>query len=199
MKSFENDQKEGFYPSADSVHDAASAYFRDDLDGFHMSASRSCCALPASMRGCAAGYTGRCRTSGGGAPSAGIADRNRIHTPGFEVDIKSSVSEFAVTEHLPEQLQNGGRHPLVDEQVLITQRFCERTARRLARFFAFGQVRLDFAGQRETLLLFPPIRTCPKLPLLPESIRYNSVFFGIVPAISLRDALLSTQEIRILF
>jgi len=42
-----NDRKEGFYPSADSVHDAVSAYFRDDLDGFHMSASRSCCALPA--------------------------------------------------------------------------------------------------------------------------------------------------------
>ena len=44
---FQNDRKEGFYPSADSVHDADSAYFRDDLDGFHMSASRSCCALPA--------------------------------------------------------------------------------------------------------------------------------------------------------
>ena len=44
---FQNDRKEGFYPSADTVHDAASAYFRDDLDGFHMSASRSCCALPA--------------------------------------------------------------------------------------------------------------------------------------------------------
>ena len=39
-------------------------------DGFRMSASRSCCALPASMRGCAAYYFGggsRCRTSGGGA------------------------------------------------------------------------------------------------------------------------------------
>jgi hypothetical protein len=43
----EKGRKEGFYPSADSVHDAASAYFRDDLDGFHMSASRSCCAHPA--------------------------------------------------------------------------------------------------------------------------------------------------------
>ena len=114
--ALKNDRKEGFYPSADSVHDAASAYFRDDLDGFHMSASRSCCALPASMRGCAAGYFrggSRCRTSGGGAPSAGFSDRNRIHTPGFEVDIKSAITEFAVPEHLPEQLQYGGSHPLI--------------------------------------------------------------------------------------
>ena len=159
---------------------------------------RSPC-LNARVCGWLYGGGSRCRTSGGGAPSADIADRNRIHTPGFEVDIKSSVSKFAVTEHLPEQLQNGSRHPLIDKQILLTQRFCERTARRIPDFFAFGQVRLDFAEQRETLLLFSPIRTCPKLPLLPESIRYNSVFFGIVPAISLRDALLSTQEIRILF
>ena len=75
---FQNDRKEGFYPSADSVHDADSAYFRDDLDGFHMSASRSCCALPASMRVYAACYFGggSCYRISGSGTDADIINAN---------------------------------------------------------------------------------------------------------------------------
>ena len=55
-------------------------------------------------------------------PLAGIADRNRIHASGFEIDVKSAICEFAFAEHLPQQLKNGGRHPLVEEQVLPVDR-----------------------------------------------------------------------------
>ena len=37
-------------------------------------------------------------------PLAGIADRNRIHASGFEIDVKTAICEFAFAEHLPQQL-----------------------------------------------------------------------------------------------
>ena len=91
----------------------------------------------------------RLRQRRGGASFFVGIQRQRIHPSRFEIDVESAILEFSSAEHLPEQFQNGGRHPLIDEEILMCKRFGQRTARRIAVLRSFEQLRPRDVGPRQ--------------------------------------------------